>query len=112
MQIVPVYVGLDYHSDTTQVCVMTEHGEELMNRNVVSEPGCVVDAIQSCGQARSLKRASEAYSVSVLGVALEACTGSAEFAQRLEDATEWMVKLAHAGAVHRSGLSGIKTRVA
>jgi transposase len=37
----------------------------------------------------------------VEGVALEACTGSAEFASRLAAATEWSVRLAHAAAVHR-----------
>jgi transposase len=39
--------------------------------------------------------------VSVQGVAIEACTGSAEFATRLAEVTEWNIKLAHAGAVHR-----------
>ncbi len=39
--------------------------------------------------------------VLVAGVALEACTGSAEFAARLAEATEWNVRPAHAAAVHR-----------
>jgi transposase InsO family protein len=34
-------------------------------------------------------------------LALEACTGSAEFAARLIEAAKWDVRLAHAGAVHR-----------
>ena len=33
--------------------------------------------------------------------AIEACTGSAEFAARLREATEWNVRLAHASAVHQ-----------
>ncbi len=101
MRSVSVYVGLDYHSDSTRVCVMTEDGDELLNRSVPSEVGSVVDIVQSAAQTRRRKRTSEECFVVVRGVAIEACTGSAEFAQRLKDATEWTVKLAHAGAVHR-----------
>lgn len=90
MDIVPVYVGLDYHSDSIRVCVLTEQGEEVFNRNVPNEVKLVVEAVRSCRK-----------TVSVLGVAIEACTGSAEFATRLGAATSWSVKLAHAGAVHR-----------
>lgn len=102
MDIVPVYVGLDYHSDTIRVCVMTAEGQELFNRSVSSQVGCVVDAIQSCLECRSRRhQRAESSVVDVRGVAIEACTGSAEFATRLIETTEWAVKLAHAGAVHR-----------
>lgn len=40
MQMVPVYLGMDDYSDSIRVCVMTEDGEELLNRSVPSEPGC------------------------------------------------------------------------
>jgi transposase len=88
--IVPVYVGLDYHSDSIRVCVMTPEGDELFNRSVSNSVGEVMEAVTSVAGA-----------VVVHGVALEACTGSAEFAARLSEATQWPVRLAHAAAVHR-----------
>lgn len=100
MEMVSVYVGLDYHSDTIRVCVMTMDGEELLNRNVLSNVGSVSEAVRTCLE-RKYRRVEDAPVVLVEGVAIEACTGSAEFATRLIAATEWTVRLAHAGAVHR-----------
>lgn len=102
MEIVPVYVGLDYHADSIRVCVMDTDGLELLNRSVPSQPGFVVEAVKSCleRKGRTAKGREDAL-VMVQGVAIEACTGSAEFSQRLSEATQWPVKLAHAGAVHR-----------
>lgn len=112
MSSLPIYVGLDYHADTIRVCVMAEDGHELANRSVTNNLGEVIEAIEKCGDQRrrskgSLKglrggsQGALTSGVEVLGVALEACTGSAEFATRLAAATDWKVKLAHAGAVHR-----------
>lgn len=92
MSIVPVFVGLDYHSDSIRVCVMTRDGDVLLNRSVKNEVGVVIEAICDNHDRRE---------VLVEGVALEACTGSAEFAARLAAASEWSVRLAHAAAVHR-----------
>ncbi len=92
------YVGLDYHSDTIRVCVMSEDGEELGNRSVPSGVGQVIEAVQAVSDVYGKR---EPVYVSIRGVAMEACTGSAEFATRLAAATEWTVRLAHAGAVHR-----------
>lgn len=39
MEIVPFYVGLDYHSDTIRVCVMDADGETMINKNVANDPG-------------------------------------------------------------------------
>ena len=90
MDIVPVVVGLDYHSDSIQVCVMTKDGDVLLNRSVANQVGSVIEAVTG-----------DRPGAIVEGVALEACTGSAEFASRLGMATEWPVRLAHAAAVHR-----------
>lgn len=100
MNIVPVYLGLDYHSDSIRICIMTEEGDELLNRSVPCAAGAVVEAVQSCGE-RLGKNSGQTTFLSVQEVAIEACMGSAEFATRLAEATEWTVKLAHAGAVHR-----------
>lgn len=92
MSMVPVYVGLDYHSDSIRVCVMTAEGEQLMNRNVGNSVGAVIEAVQNCGGDERLL---------VKTVAIEACSGAADFATQLIEATEWSVRMAHAGAVRR-----------
>jgi transposase len=101
MASVPVFVGLDYHSDSIQVCVMTEDGETLRNRKVANEVGAVVECV------RTAARKDEA--VLVRGVALEACCGAADLATALIEATEWTVKLSHAGAVRRLKANRDKT---
>jgi transposase len=93
MASVPVYIGLDYHSDSIQVCVMTEDGQTLRNRRVPNEAGHVVECVTTAG--------GKADVVLVRGVALEACCGAADLATTLAAATEWSVRLAHAGAVRR-----------
>jgi transposase len=100
MQSLSVYLGLDYHSDSVRVCLMTQDGEVLVNRSVPATVSHVVDVVQRCAET-TRKNKHHPQELIVQGVALEACTGSAEFATRLIAATEWNVKLAHAGAVHR-----------
>ncbi len=56
MEMVPVYVGLDYHSDTIRVCVMTTDGEELLNRSVLSDMGSVSEAVRTCRVATRRQR--------------------------------------------------------
>lgn len=100
MQILAAYLGLDYHSESIRVCLMTQEGDMLVNRNVAAAVGPVVELVQQCVEA-SRKNKQRPLDLLVQGVAIEACTGSAEFAARLIEATQWNVKLAHAGAVHR-----------
>lgn len=88
MSMVPCYVGLDYHEDSIRVCVIDEDGFVLMNRDVANNPLAVQLAVGR-------------FANSVLGVAIEACCGSADFASRLKASTGWPVKLAHPGAVRR-----------
>lgn len=88
MEIVPVYVGLDYHSDTIRVCVMDADGETMINKDVANDPGAVRDLVRIYGGI-------------VRGVAIEACCGAADFATQLAELTEWTVRLAHPGAVER-----------
>jgi transposase len=82
-----VFVGLDYHQDSIRVCVMGEDGQSLVNRNVANDPVAVQDLISQFGHPR--------------GIAIEACCGAADFAQRLTEQAEWTVKLAHPGYVRR-----------
>jgi transposase len=88
MEIVPVYVGLDYHSDTIRVCVMDEHGETLVNKSVANDPAVVVDLVRQHGGL-------------VRGVSIEACCGAANFATALAEMTEWTVRMAHPLGVNR-----------
>jgi transposase len=88
MAIVPVYVGLDYHSETIRVCVMDEDGETIANKNVANDPGAVRDLVR-------------VYGGLVRGVAIEACCGAADFAAKLIELTEWTVRMAHPSAVNR-----------
>lgn len=97
MRSLSVFVGLDYHSSSVRVCLMGQDGEQILNRDVNNSVAAVVELIHRCGE--RLGDGGEAMIVE--GVAIEACTGSAEFAACLIDATGWTVKLAHASAVHR-----------
>lgn len=87
MQATPVYIGLDYHSRSVQVCVLDRGGGVLVNRrcgNSVAEIAGVV------GPGRVVDRA-----------AIESCCGAADLAEALWREAGWAVTLAHAGYVHR-----------
>lgn len=90
MQMVPVYLGMDDYSDSIRVCVMTEDGEELLNRSVPSEPGCGCElhAMQEIQEkpARSTDWSSKASPS-------RPAPGSAECGQRLMKATQWHLSI-------------------
>ena len=87
MDIVPVYVGLDYHEETIQVCVRAEDGKVLFNRHVPNDPQAVAREVRRFGEPQ--------------GVLIEACCGAADFAATLIRLTGWKVRLAHPGYVKR-----------
>lgn len=87
MNRVPVYVGLDYHSKSVQVCVMDQAGKILCNRRQESSLPGVISIIEPLGD--------------VQRVAIEACSGAADFGDHLHRAVGWKVSLAHAGIVSR-----------
>lgn len=80
-------VGIDYHSKRVQVQVMSASGAKLGERSLASEVQEVAEYISKYGP--------------VSGVAIEACTGSAVFAEELKRATAWPVRLCHPGYVQR-----------
>ncbi len=82
MTFIPAFVGLDYHTETIRVCVMTREGDIVVNRNVRNCTAAVADLVRS-------------QNVLVQGVAIEACCGAADFSARLAEATEWDVRMAH-----------------
>ena len=93
MDNVTAYVGLDYHQDSIQVCVMDASGRELANRSCENDPVAVAEAVH----------ASSAPGTGVVpaALAIEACTGAADFAEALIELTGWTVHLAHPTYVAR-----------
>ena len=83
----PVFVGLDYHQNTIQVCVMNQQGKILANQSVPNDPHAVLSVVAPYG--------------SNVHVAIEACTGSATFAEALLTKYQWYVALAHPGYAAR-----------
>lgn len=95
MATVPVFVGLDYHSKSVQVCVMDRKGRVLVNRRCGNS---VVEIAAAVGSGRAVQRA-----------AIEACCGAADLAQALIDEVGWSVSLAHPGFVSRMKQNPDKT---
>lgn len=94
MSILKVSVGLDYHQDQIQICVLDEHGKQLMNRSVANNAKLVHATVQPLGE--------------VVDVAVEACCGAANLADEL-NALGWNVCLAHPGFVSRMKQNPDKT---
>jgi transposase len=95
MNRVAVYVGLDYHQASVQVCVMDQEGEVLLNRRCANLWWEIADQANACGQVR--------------GAAIESCTGAADLADELVTQAGWTVNLAHPGFVHRMKQNPDKT---
>lgn len=81
MSNVPVFVGLDYHQDSVQVCVMDEHGKVLLNRAAANDW-------------RDLGRLVSPLGV-VKRVGIEACCGAADLGEELAGRLGWDVSLGH-----------------
>src|SRR5437764_15185611 len=84
-----VFVGLDYHAATVQVCVMTADGTVLLNRKCANDWRPTMAAVQ--------ERCSKAVQVQA---AIESCCGAADLAAELIS-RGWTVQLAHPGHVAR-----------
>ena len=82
-----VFVGLDYHQDSVQVCVLDSGGKMLGNRVCDNDPRRVAEYVATHGRVR--------------GAAMESCEGAADFAEGLIAAADWSVDLAHPGYVRR-----------
>lgn len=94
MSSVPVFVGLDYHQDSVQVCVLDREGKVLNNQSVANEAGLIASVMTRRGQP--------------VRAAIEACCGAAALAQELSD-HGLLVELAHPGYVSRLKRSPDKT---
>ena len=85
------FVGLDYHLDSVQVCVMDEAGNMLRNRKVANDVGEIQQLVQ-----RTLPQSG-----GQIRAAVESCAGAAHLAERLMQTEGWTVTLAHPGIVAR-----------
>lgn len=82
-----LFVGIDYHQDNVQVCVLDQNERLILNRSLDNDADVIRRAISGRGR--------------VAGVAIEACCGAANLADELLDRTNWPVHLAHPGYVAR-----------
>lgn len=87
MSKVSVSVGLDYHKDSIQVCILNPRGEVLLNRSCPNRAQALVDLVAP-------------YATTVQA-AIEACCGAANLADELATRHGWSINLAHPGYVAR-----------
>src|SRR5437870_13691795 len=95
MSSVTTFVGLDYHQDSVQVCVLDGQGKRLLNRSVAND-------------ASVIQRVATRHGVPAR-VAIEACCGAADLAEELTIRRGLAVDLAHPGYVARLKRSPDKT---
>jgi transposase len=92
---IPVFVGLDYHQKSVQVCVLDEEGNVLVNRKLPNRTVTIIQTVRRCGH--------------VEGLAIEACCGAADLAEEILQKAGWSVSLAHPGYVARMKQNRDKT---
>jgi transposase len=95
MNSLPVFVGLDYHQESVQVCVLDKDGRQLGNRAHPNNWQTI---------AREVHKHSR-----VVRAAIEACCGAANLAEELVSKAGWSVDLAHPGFVSRMKQNPDKT---
>jgi transposase len=95
MASIATFVGLDYHQDSVQVCVLNAQGNSLTNRSVENDAAVVARVTTEHGRPER--------------VAIEACCGAADLAEELVTRYQLPVQLAHPGYVARLKRSPDKT---
>lgn len=95
MKSVPVFVGLDYHQDSVQVCVLDAAGSVLQNASYANEGTVIATVVERHGTA--------------VRAAIESCTGAADLADELAMRNGWTIDLAHPGFVRRMKQNPDKT---
>ena len=90
-----VFVGLDYHKDSIQVCVMDRAGTILANRRCPNRVDALLAAVAPFGDD--------------IRAAVESSCGAAALADELASRHGWSVNLAHPGYVARMKQTPDKT---
>ena len=83
----PLFVGLDYHQDSIQVCVLNRQGDVLLNRAASNDCDHLARLVNPLGQ--------------VQRVGIEACCGAADLGQELVERLGWNVSLGHPAYIAR-----------
>lgn len=87
------FVGLDYHQDSVQVCVMDQDGQALANRSVENRWQAIVAVLE--------ETVADGEELRTVRASLESCSGAAHLAEELIERAGWGVTLAHPGIVNR-----------
>ena len=95
MRKVTCFVGLDYHQDSIQVCVMDRQGKQLLNRACPNDWQSIAQIVAPLGR--------------IKGAAIEACCGAADLGEELAAHAKWPLELAHPGYVAKQKRSPDKT---
>jgi transposase len=95
MSSIPVFVGLDYHQDSIQVCVLNQQGDVLLNRSAANSSDELARLIRPLG--------------AVQRVGIEACCGAADLGEELVERFGWDVSLGHPAYIARMKSSPDKT---
>lgn len=85
MSSLAVFVGVDYHQDSVQICVLDREGNQLSNQAVANDSAAVAQVATRHGRPRRM--------------AIEACCGAANLADELIVRWNLPVELAHPGYV-------------
>jgi len=95
MATVPVYVGLDYHYASVQMCILDPQGKVLANRPCANDSDVIAEIVRPFSD--------------VFHAGIEACCGAANLAEELVNRAGWSVDLAHPGFVARMKQNPDKT---
>ena len=93
MKSVTRFVGLDYHQDSVQVCVMNAEGAVLANRSVEIDCHAILGVVEHVTE-RDLAPGR-------VSAVIESCSGAAHLAEELIERVQWIVTRAHPGIVGR-----------
>ena len=97
MDMLTRFVGLDYHQNMVQVCVMDSEGNILVNRACENDWQKIAETL------------GERQELFMVRAAVEACCGAADLAEELVEQAGWAVSLAHPGIVARMKQNPDKT---
>lgn len=103
MSTLTVFVGLDYHQKSVQVCVLDQQGKKLANRSVDNDLLSIYEAV---GNAVAALADNQSIRVQA---SIESCSGAANLAEQLMTDERWNVTLAHPGIVNRMKQNPDKT---
>ena len=95
MGTVAVFVGLDYHDEAVQVCVLDRDGRQLGNTTAANDWQAIAGVVGRHGDR--------------VRAAIESCVGAADLAEELVGRAGWSVDLAHPGFVARMRQNPDKT---